>query len=127
MQKVFLVFTALALISGAEARPWPDQLGICYVMKDGQLASRQPCVVSTGYGAGGNYTSLSFGGKSYTIERSTMTAKETATLNEAAATEYLRENAFFNIVSSKEATSRADEELLWCAKSRYIDLCYLTP
>ena len=40
------------------ARPYPDVLGICYRFADQELTLRQPCVISSGYGAGAQYTVL---------------------------------------------------------------------
>ncbi|MEM9220022.1 MAG: hypothetical protein AAGD25_37560 [Cyanobacteria bacterium P01_F01_bin.150] len=42
----------------ATARPYPDELGICYRFQDDTLEQREPCVISAGYGAGAHYVVL---------------------------------------------------------------------
>lgn len=59
--KFLYLLTTLSLATltlSVEARPYPDSLGICYFFKGNDREKREPCVISTGYGAGGSYVVL---------------------------------------------------------------------
>ncbi|MEO0456670.1 MAG: hypothetical protein AAF152_08810 [Cyanobacteria bacterium P01_A01_bin.114] len=67
MQKYSLKLGSLAgtiaalgvvLASPAMARPYPDRLGICYSFNGDEIDLTQPCVISSGYGAGAHYAAL---------------------------------------------------------------------
>lgn len=54
----FIPLIAASFMPRAIARPYPDRLGICYRFQDDTLDHQEPCVISTGYGAGAHYTVL---------------------------------------------------------------------
>jgi len=49
---------AMALHSPATARPYPDEVAVCYAFQGDTLERREPCVISAGYGAGAHYATL---------------------------------------------------------------------
>jgi hypothetical protein len=46
------------LATPADSRPYPDRLGICYFFRGDTQDLTQPCVISSGYGAGAHYAVL---------------------------------------------------------------------
>lgn len=48
----------IAPIQPTDARPYPDQTGVCYFFRGETRELMQTCVVSGGYGAGGHYSVL---------------------------------------------------------------------
>ena len=55
-----LVISAAAITyqATAEARPHPDQSGVCYFYRGDTQEILEPCVISSGYGAGAHYAIL---------------------------------------------------------------------
>lgn len=119
-----LLFTFITSV--ALARPYPDRLVICYEFKNNKLVQRQPCVESTGYGAGGSYTFYSFGQKEYYIETNTMKPEGDMQINGQKATLYTRDASFFNILKGKPMKG---EKYLFCYKTKdgKIDICAFNP
>lgn len=62
--KSVIVFSSTALTVilpiSVQARPYPDRPGVCYFFQKDLLKLKNPCVVSTGYGAGGHYAVLTW-------------------------------------------------------------------
>ncbi len=50
--------TATVYPLSAEARPHPDRTGICCFFRGEKQEITEPCVISTGYGAGAHYAGL---------------------------------------------------------------------
>jgi hypothetical protein len=46
------------LATVVEARPYPDQSGVCYFYRGDTQEMMEPCVISGGYGAGAHYAIL---------------------------------------------------------------------
>jgi len=42
----------------AIARPYPDEVGVCYRFEGDVLVQHEPCIISAGYGAGAHYAIL---------------------------------------------------------------------
>jgi hypothetical protein len=93
------------------ARPYPDQLGICYVFRGDEMVRREPCVISSGYGAGSHYASLNWlDGKTTSIYKDNscnlpgleLNGFCSNTVNDAAA-EYYERNAFLVATEGTEA------------------------
>lgn len=125
MKKLLVSLLALLITSSADARPHADRLGICYLFKNGKLASRAPCVVSTGYGAGSSYLGLSFGEREYYAEFPNLGPSLTPTLNDKPAIEYQRDTSFLNILKGRPLEG---QDYMPCIKTKdgKTDLCYLT-
>ena len=124
MKKLLAIAAALAALSpAAEARPYPDRLGICYQFKNGEFASRAPCVISTGYGAGAQYMTLTFNGKEYYAEYPNIRPNMPPTLDDKPALEYRRDTSFLDILKGKALEG---EEYMSCIKTKdgKLDLCY---
>jgi hypothetical protein len=65
----FLIFIiAVFIATVTHARPSPDRLAICYTFNNDDLLKKIPCIISSGYGAGGSYTQLAIGQTSIQIE-----------------------------------------------------------
>lgn len=58
-------------IHSANARPYPDRLGICYVFVGDEVSQKSPCIIASGYGAGSSYVGLEFNHKNYVFELNT--------------------------------------------------------
>lgn len=56
----FITATVTALSLSAEARPHPDQLGICYFFRGDTQEQVEPCVLSSGYGTGVHYVIMNW-------------------------------------------------------------------
>lgn len=111
------------LVSTAQARPNPDRLGICYQFKNGELATRAPCVISSGYGAGAQYTTLTFNNREYYAEYPNIRPNMPPTLDDKPALEYRRDTSFLDILKGKAIEG---EEYMSCIKTKdgKLDLCY---
>lgn len=48
----------VVLATSTEARPYPDQSGVCYIFQGDTQELMEPCVISSGYGAGAHYATL---------------------------------------------------------------------
>ena len=51
---------AIAWGTSATARPYPDQVGVCYAFESDTQARLEPCIISAGYGAGAHYATLNW-------------------------------------------------------------------
>jgi len=51
---------AVITCTAVQARPYPDQVGVCYAFEGDNQARLEPCVVSSGYGAGAHYAILNW-------------------------------------------------------------------
>ncbi len=51
---------AIAWATPATARPYPDQVGVCYAFEGDTQARLEPCAISAGYGAGAHYAVLNW-------------------------------------------------------------------
>lgn len=52
------VIALASLALPAQSRPYPDRTGICYFFEGETQALTEPCVISSGYGAGAHYAIL---------------------------------------------------------------------
>ena len=124
--KRFLPLALLTLAPFAQARPYTDQLGICYVFTNGKMTQRAACVISAGYGAGAHYMSLGIGNRDYYVESPNMQPNQPPTLDGKTALFYKRDAAFFSILKGKPIEG---EDYVDCVKTRdgKTDVCYLIP
>ncbi|MEM8805550.1 MAG: hypothetical protein AAGF01_05945 [Cyanobacteria bacterium P01_G01_bin.38] len=127
MQKSLLKLGSLAgtvavlsvgLSAPAIARPYPDRLGICYSFNGDEVDLTQPCVISSGYGAGAHYVALQWidGSRTPIVMINACEPEEfdesgfcRYTVDELDAAAYQRD-VFLN------ATTISDEENLSCFK-----------
>lgn len=62
MKWLWLVIGAItagvALSAPSHSRPYPDRTGVCYFFRGETPELTEPCVISTGYGAGSHYAAL---------------------------------------------------------------------
>ncbi|MEA5452060.1 hypothetical protein VB780_26030 [Leptolyngbya sp. CCNP1308] len=66
-----ILTVSLSWISSVEARPYPDTVGVCYSFQGDDIERLEPCVISSGSGAGAQYASLNWlDGQTTTIEMS---------------------------------------------------------
>lgn len=115
MKKIMLGALFLSLISSlAQARPMPDEVGVCYQFKDDKLIDMGVCVISAGYGAGGTYTHMKFQGKSYTYERS----------NDKEYDDYVRDVFYGKVTDIAILDSMEEEEMIYCFKDKPYDICH---
>lgn len=121
LSKIIIGLFLSFLVTISHARPNPDELGICYLFKGDNLQDKGACIVSTGYGAGGVYTSLYFNKKDYLFE---FTDYE-----EADKLSYLRDSGFYHKITRQllEDYDYGDNDYLMCYKSRPSDVCYRVP
>lgn len=124
---VCLMMLPLALVTtNANARPYPDKLGVCYFFSGNKLKQKTPCVVAAGYGAGAMYTSLQIGKRNYYFETNTMTEDGQTTYKGKPVHEYTRDASFYRVLTDKELETAENEELLFCYRTRdkKLDICY---
>ena len=124
--KVSILASVLALAcSGASAHSNPDESGVCYIFKANKLTSKAPCIISSGGGAGGIYTSLDFKGKTYSFESGIDSkGNEVWSDSKGAVKSYLRDGTFYKKISQNEA--QYANHLLYCfssAKTK-LDICH---
>lgn len=113
MKKIMLGALFLSLISSlAQARPMPDEVGVCYQFKDDKLIDMGVCIISAGNGAGAMYVNLKFDGKQYLYER---------------PNDYIR-NTFHEKVTNAQdldyLEKYAEEEMIYCYKDKPYDICH---
>ncbi|NER82924.1 MAG: hypothetical protein F6K42_25885 [Leptolyngbya sp. SIO1D8] len=53
-----VTLTTVAWSAISAARPYPDQAGVCYFYRGETQEILEPCVISSGYGAGAHYAIL---------------------------------------------------------------------
>ena len=124
MRKLLALAATLAVLSPAAlARPNPDRLGICYQFTNGELTTRAACVISSGYGAGAQYTTLTFNNREYYAEYPNIRPNMAPTLDGKTALEYQRDRSFYGILKGKPIEG---EDYMFCIKTKdgKLDLCY---
>lgn len=127
--KIFITLS-LAISSGiAYTAPMNEDAAICYKFSNDKLVSKSTCIVSTGYGAGGAYTSIEQGKTTYSIETEMCYKAKTdeyeecgTSLNDVEANFYYRD-LFYKKISD---TSLISNNSLNCyiTKNKKIDICY---
>ena len=65
---VAIAFAVLSLPLLSYGSSNPDEVKVCYSFSGDTLKQTQPCIVSTGSGAGGIYESIRIGNKLYLFE-----------------------------------------------------------
>lgn len=124
--KKSLVATVVALVcSGSFAHSTPDQSGVCYTFNGDKLTSKASCIISSGGGAGGMYTSLDFKGKTYSFESSSdRNGNEVWSDNKGQVKSYVRDGTFYKKVSESDA--QYVDHLLYCFRSSKskLDICH---
>lgn len=117
--------------SMAFAHENPDQKATCYLFKNNKLQSKSACIVKSAGGAGGMYTILKFGKKSYHFETNTMTENwktiyyQSSNLNKfIAVNDYSRDKKTLKILKDSEIS--IDSNFLFCYKTKdgKLDICY---
>ena len=116
----------LLLFSTAQARPFPDRLGICYGFRGEALFLQAPCVISTGYGTGAQYVSLHVDKTSFYIEYSTEQRNTPPTINGRPAIAYQRDASFYQVLNGPQIRG---EQYMDCTKSKdgKINVCFFYP
>ena len=124
---------ALSMPLLAQAHSNPDEVKVCYSFSGDTLKQTQPCIVSTGGGAGGIYESIRIGNKSYLFEGSCYMDDECdysyypggpdGKEKPRDAISYLRDATFHHKVSEDE--SALANHLLYCfkVKNGSVDIC----
>jgi hypothetical protein len=92
--------TLTEMITGSVGQQ-EDQLAICYIFKNNQVAKKSPCVYESHYGSDGwNATSYSFDSYTFGVESSASTP---LTLNSVEAQFYQRYVRSFNILDPRKS------------------------
>ena len=123
-QTALTLLALLLLVPTASARPHPDRLGICYLFKANKLTTRAPCVLTSGYGTGEQYLTLTLNNKEYDVEINTTDDKAPPRLNGKPAIWYMRDASFLDI---HKGPPDQGEEYVNCYKTKdaQTDICYL--
>lgn len=128
MKRILFTITGgvLLLFTTALARPYPDQLGICYAFTNGNITQTAACVIGTGYGAGAQYMNLIFGNRNHYIEFPNIRPNMAPTLDGKTALTYKRNAAFHDILKGAPIDG---EEYMECIKTKdgKVDVCYYKP
>ena len=117
---------ALSMPLLAEAHSSPDEVAVCYNFSGNTLKKTQSCIVSSGGGAGGMYTSIAVGGKKYAMEGPCDNNGNCRySLNGKPIISYTRDGTFYRKLTKKEAFNNADN-LLYCYKTKNgsVDICH---
>lgn len=126
-QKILILFLLTSQI--LFAAPMNDRPAVCYIFNLGKLKSMSPCILSSGYGAGGTYDVLRIGKRKYVAETSTCYDEKTdnnfecgTTLNNKEAIYYKR-NLFYDVIVD---SSLIDDDALSCyiTKDKKTDICF---
>lgn len=126
----FFITLILSMICGAAySAPISEDISICYQFTNNKLTKKSSCFVSTGYGAGGSYTSIEQGKTEYSIETQMCYNKKTdeqeecgTSLNDVDANFYYRD-LFYKRISDMSLIS--DQSLkCYMTKNKKIDICY---
>ena len=128
---IAIAFAAINLPLMSHAHSNPDEVKVCYSFSGNTLKQTQPCIVSTGGGAGGIYESIRIGNKSYLFEgycsidgdcEYTYYPNDPDT-KPIDTISYLRDGTFHHKVSEDE--SALANHLLYCFKTEdgAIDIC----
>ena len=102
------------------AAPNADTFAICYTFSGDKVLKTGPCVVSSGYGAGGTYQTIRFQDREYVTQSATeMTSSEGTrtvwtTLDGSRGIEYVRDARWYNII---KGALYPDGEYLYCIKT----------
>lgn len=110
----------------AEAHSNPDEVAVCYSFSGNSLKKTQPCIVSSGGGAGGVYTAIAVGGKKYAMEGP---CDNNGNCNYSWSSKpiisYTRDGTFYRKLTQKEAFNNSDN-LLYCYKTKNgsLDICH---
>lgn len=117
--KALTLSLLLAASGAALAHSNEDQVKVCYLFNSDKLISTKPCVVSSGGGAGGLYSNIKMGKKSYSIESGYN--GEDATMNNKPAVTYSR-NEFYNRLADNQDV----EPFMFCTqqKGSNISVCH---
>lgn len=100
----------------AHSAPMGEGVGVCYAFKGDKLKSQQPCIISQGYGAGGSYTTLTIGKKSYNFEYPSEYDHD-----EEDYWDYYFRNLFYQRISILQIT---EGQYLTCFYHKPYDMCY---
>ena len=127
---ILLITLILTVLSGAShSAPMNEDVSICYKFVNNKLVNKASCIVSSGYGAGGTYTSIEQGKNTYSIETQMCHNNKTdedeecgTTLNNVDANFYYRD-LFYEKISDMSLVS---DNLLKCfiTKNKKTDICY---
>lgn len=128
-KRVGLMMVSLMVlgIHSANARPNPDRLGICYVFSGDEVSQKAPCIIASGYGAGGSYVGLEFNHKSHVFETSTMPEDDgKTTYEDKPVRQYIRHAGFYHVISDDELESVEPDDMLYCYRTRdkKLDICH---
>ena len=116
-KRILLSLMTAGVVSAA---PHPDTLAICYTFSGDKVLKTGPCVVSSGYGAGGTYQTIHFQNKEYAIESATEVTPSGATrtawttLNSGKGIEYVRDARWYTII---KGALYPDGDYLYCTKT----------
>lgn len=119
IMKQWILFTVMTA-GIASAAPNADTLAICYTFSGDRVLQTGPCIVSSGYGAGGTYQTIRFQDREYVTESATEltssggTRTAWTTLNGSKGIEYVRDARWHNII---KGALYPDGEYLYCTKT----------
>lgn len=134
MQKNLALCVILTLSSGfvefAHADPNVTQL-TCYSVKHNKLSQPYSCTDASEFGAGGNWDTIKFAGKSYTyVEETDPSAENPAEakvidqeLNKLPAHAYIRSLKNPSQILVMNASSHTTATGLFCMKNAKVDIC----
>ena len=120
--------SVIALATSTEARPYPDQSGVCYIFSGNTQEVLEPCVISSGYGAGAHYATLNWSdGSTTSINMSNFCDPNTFdangfcsyTVNEREA-EYYERDVFLGVAVMNDP----DNLPCYLVESTDISVCY---
>lgn len=119
-------------VGAAGAAPNADALAICYAFSGDKVNQKGPCVVASGYGAGGSYRAITFQNKEYVIESTTEMLPSGAmrtlstTINGTKGIEYVRDARWYNII---KGNLYPNMDYLYCTKTPNgkTDICVKYP
>ncbi len=134
MRVTYLVLIAMLLgsITTANARPYPDRVGVCSTFKGEKKLSSDICLISYWTAVGGRERTLKTATKTYVASENDVKDSVILTLNGIKAESYYRHAAFLNVLSEDDDASGwnavtaayEEEELFYCYKSKGVDVCY---
>ena len=119
-------------ITTANARPYPDRVGVCSTFKGETKLSSDICLISYWTAVGGRERTLKTATNSYVTSENDVKDDVILTLNGIKAESYYRHAAFLNVLSEDDDASGwnavtaayEEEELFYCYKSKGVDICY---
>ncbi|NNG82930.1 hypothetical protein [Acinetobacter sp. ANC 5378] len=127
--KYFIMLVLSIVCETAYSAPMNEDATICYKFSNDKLVNKSSCIVSSGYGAGGSYTSIEQSGNTYSIETEMCYKAKTddyeecgTSLNNVEANFYYRD-LFYKKISDMSLVS--DNSLkCFITKNKKIDICY---